>query len=135
MDAYSTLIDVRDALNWEASGRNTSTWSNYFYLAVTPGNLSASQLHTYVKSDLYNSQVPLIVSVNENVLPDWSGSSGSHLIAITGYDDNAGTYTYSETCDRTGVACNTQVVGHYNIGQQLLYSGIQNDNGNGGIVW
>lgn len=128
--------DLDDALNWEASNHNSSSWFTYFYLLVTPGNLSLTTLRNNVASDIGNYNVPPVVSVNDAYLPDWSNSSykgGSHDIAVIGYDNNAGTFTYAETC--TAGVCGTAGTGHYTITQQQLYNAIENDNGNGALVW
>jgi hypothetical protein len=120
-------------MNWEASGHNTSTWSTYFYLVVGAGSLDINTLHNDLRSDIVNYNVPAVVSINDAYLPDWRNGHTSHFVDIIGYNDSQGTYTYKETC--TTASCNTTGTGVYTISQQSLYNGIQNDSGNGGIVW
>ncbi|GHO87138.1 hypothetical protein [Dictyobacter formicarum] len=135
-NAGTTNQDLTDALNWEASNHNSSNWFTYFYLLVQPGNLSLTTLKNNVASDIANYNVPPVVSVNDAYLPDWSSSpyrGGSHDVAVIGYDNNAGTFTYAETC--TAGVCGTAGTGHYTISQQQLYNAIENDNGNGALVW
>lgn len=128
--------DVADALNWEVSNHNTSNWFNYFYLLVNPNGLTLSTLQNDIASDIANHNVPAVVSVNDAYLPDWNNSryrGGSHDVAVIGYNNNAGTFTYSETC--TSGVCGTSGAGHYTISQQQLLNGILNDSGNGALIW
>jgi hypothetical protein len=134
---YSAFSDMVIGLNYEASGESSS-WLDYFYAAVSYGNLSQAGLLADVEADLYNAGVPLIVSVKDSYLPDWSSSSyigGSHYVAIVGYNNSAGTYTYYETCTSGLAGCDTTGYGEHTISQSKLYSGTQNDNGNGGVIW
>ncbi|HLI68758.1 MAG TPA: hypothetical protein VKV19_03275 [Ktedonobacteraceae bacterium] len=130
--AYTATSDLRDTLNWEASGHNTSNWANYFYVIVGASSLSQSQLNADVVSDTYNSGVPLVAIVNTSYLPSWSRGGVIHAIAIIGYNNVNGTYTYVETC---GPQCGSNGQGIYTISQSQLYNGIENASGNGGIVW
>lgn len=131
--AYASFDDVRDALNWEASG-HSSGWFNYFYTVVGASSLTLSNLQSDVQNDILNAQVPLIVSVNDGYLPDWpSGSHTSHFVTIIGYNNTADFFTYAETCG--SVSCGTQGTGIWTVNQQQLFNGIENDNGNGGIIW
>ncbi len=129
----TTFDDLRDALNWEASGHNTSTWSTYFYAVVGASSLNLNSLRSDVMSDIYYSGRPLVVSVNDAYLPSWNHGTTSHFVTVVGYDNNKGTFTYVETC--TPASCGTKGTGWYTISQQQLENGIQDDNGNGGIVW
>jgi hypothetical protein len=98
--AGTALSDLRDTMNWEASGHDASNWANFFYLLVDAGSLTLSNLQTYVMSDTSYEGVPLIVCVNDRYLPDWNNSSAkghAHLVAVVGYDNNQGTFTYIET--------------------------------------
>lgn len=130
--AYTQTADLRDTLNWEASGHNTSNWSTYFYIWVKYGNLSLSQLSSDVMSDIYNSQVPLVAVVNTSYLPSWNHGPISHAIAIVGYNNVAGTYTYVETC---GPQCGSLGWGVYTISQSQLYNAIENNGSSGALVW
>lgn len=134
--ADSANLDVTDALNWEASNHNSSSWFNYFYLLVNPSGLTLSTLKNNVASDIANYGVPPVVSINDAYLPDWNNSAyrgGSHDVAVIGYNNTAGTFTYAETC--TAGVCGTLGTGHYTISQQQLLNGIENDNGNGALIW
>ncbi|MBA2288482.1 MAG: hypothetical protein H0W02_23645 [Ktedonobacteraceae bacterium] len=132
-NAYTTFNDLRDAMNWEASNHNTSTWSTFFYVSVGASSMSSSTMRSYIMSDVAWAKHPAVVSVNDDYLPDWHNIHTSHFVSIIGYDNNAGTYTYVETCGKT--SCGTNGTGIYTISQQQLYNGVENDNGNGGIVW
>ncbi|HZR44961.1 MAG TPA: hypothetical protein VFB12_32910 [Ktedonobacteraceae bacterium] len=136
-NTYSAFSDMVIGLNYEASGQSSS-WLDYFYAAVGYGNLSQAGLLSDVEADLYNAGVPLIVSVNDSYLPDWSNSGykgGSHFVAIVGYNNSSGTYTYYETCDKNAAGCETTGYGEHTISQSQMYSATQNDNGNGGVIW
>lgn len=108
----STTGDVCDSLNWEASDHASSSSycgsGSYFYAQVS----GSYDFHQHVVSDLNAiahgwTGWAVWVSVNTYVsstyrLPNWSRSL-THAIAVVGYDDNAGTYTYIDTC---GIHCN-----------------------------
>ncbi|MGH2486451.1 MAG: hypothetical protein ACRDHE_10605 [Ktedonobacterales bacterium] len=125
--------DLRDTLNWEASGHNSSTWSTYFYAIVWAANLSQSNLFTDIQTDVYNAGVPVVVDVNTAYLLNWAGTgkSLSHYVAIIGYSGSS-TYTYIDTC---GVHCGSNGHGVYTVTQSQLYNGIENNAGNGSITW
>lgn len=135
-----SLPDVRDVLNWEASGHATN-WVNYFYVdvAYSGGGLSASVLHSDVKTDTWNYKTSVVAFANTSYLPDWKLLNVVHAISIVGYDDNAGNYYYVDTCSsQCGSGHNTPFV--HTISQAQLYTAIQNARdglGNlvGGIVW
>ncbi len=96
-----TEYDIQDALNWEASGHNVSTWQNYFYLITWWNKSSASGLNQDVVTDVANSHVPVVAEVNAAMLPNWVDHGPGlvkHQIAIIGYDNIKGTYTYVDTC-------------------------------------
>ncbi len=58
-DANTFNADLRDDLNWEASGENRSNWQNWFYIIVTPGSsLTLSVLISDVQNDTYVGKVP-----------------------------------------------------------------------------
>jgi hypothetical protein len=125
--------DLADALNWEAANHNTSvSWQSYFYYIVWSGNLSLGVLKDDVASDISVSGIAPVVLVNDNYLPDWTSNIGtSHYVAITGYDNNAGTFTYQETCGT--MSCGTRGFGHYTVSQQQLLDGIIADEG--ALIW
>ncbi len=130
------VVNLAEELNWEASGRDSSKYSNYFYLVVWAANLNEAKLNQDIVNDIAIYHHPAVVFVNDNVLPDWSGSSargGSHYVAITGYDNNAGTYTYDETCDPQ--ACGTSSIGSYTVLQHALFTGIQMNSDGGALIW
>lgn len=123
--------DIRDILNWEASGHNSSTWKNFFFQVQNVPN--ATTLNHNIVVDVANNVAPVAI-VDSYELPDWSHTHSnahvSHAVAITGYDNNAGTYTYEQTCDSD---CYTHH-GHYTISQSALEQAIQADQGNNGVV-
>ena len=95
----SSIGDIRDVLNWEASN-HASAWSSFFYERIA-ANVSSSTLHADVTRDITGNHA-IVVTVDTAYMPNWSRSLG-HAIAIVGYDDSAGTYAYVDTC---GKACN-----------------------------
>ncbi|MBN2359230.1 MAG: hypothetical protein JXR83_07230 [Deltaproteobacteria bacterium] len=134
-DAYPThgsnLVDIRDTLNWEASG-HASNWRTFFYAIVYTGSLTANKLHHDIKQDIDGGHA-LVVTVDTGYLPNWSRSL-SHAITVVGYDDEAKTYKYVDTC---GVRCNgssrSRNGGVWTIGQTRLYNAVK---ANGmGYVW
>jgi len=75
----------------------------------------------------------MVVGVNAQYLPNWSTNHMvSHYVAIIGYSNTSGTYTYLDTC---GPECGSAGYGMFTISQSQLYNGIENNNGNGSIVW
>lgn len=133
-NADATFSDVRDALNWEASGHNANYFT-FFYAVVGVSSLSQSTFENDVQADIYTAHKPLIVSVNDYYLPDWNNKNlgTSHYVTILGYNFNNGTMTYDETCGQ--VSCDTQGPGIYPVSISQLWAGIVNDNGNDGIIW
>lgn len=121
---YGTLVDMRDALNWEASGRNTNTWTNYFYYTVLAGNLSQATLHSDIVADTSSYGAPVVVVTKTSGLsPNWSNGTVIHAVSVIGYDDTAHTYTYLDTCGKNCGA--SQNGGVYTVDQTTLYNGIQ----------
>jgi len=136
-NADTANSDLLIGMQYEASGES-SNWQGYFYVLVSPGNLSASYLLEAVEYDTYSYGVPLVVSVNDSYLPDWKNSNykgGSHDIAVLGYNNSNSTYTYYETCGPGAAACETSSYGTHTISQSQLYAAIENDNGNGALIW
>lgn len=132
-NAFTSFNDARDVLNWEASGHG-SNYFNYFYIVVEVSNLTEASFKNDVQQDISLSRRPLLVSVNDSYLPDWiNAPRTSHFITILGYDFNNNTITYSETCGKT--SCNTQGTGIYTMNIDQLWSGMVDDNGNGGVIW
>jgi hypothetical protein len=132
-DAYTAFNDVRDALNWEASG-HSSSYMNYFYAVVGVSDTTLAAFEDNVQTDISTYGVPVIVSLNDSYLPDWpSTTNTSHFVNILGYDFNQETFTYDETCGT--VSCDTDGTGVYTISIAQLWNGMTNDNGNGGYIW
>jgi hypothetical protein len=144
-----TLQVVQDALNWEASNHGKAgNWSNYFYATVWNSfggsypNMSTA-LHTDIVTDIATSQVPVLVELPAKYLPNWpNNNSVYHMVAIVGYDDNAGNYTYIDTCkqytncDRYG----TDQPDAHKVSQSQLAQGVwsipmNQTTGDGGWVW
>lgn len=140
--AGSALTDVRDVLNWEASGHNTSNWNTYFYARVADDNLSAATLHYDIVSDI-NYGKPVVAEVMTNDLPNWPTGSHNqiHYITIVGYDDGSGTYAYTDTCSQGcgslyngGVNYISQSTGSQNLLKAITDYGPSNQY-NGGFDW
>lgn len=130
---YTT--DLRDTLNWEASREGAlGSWSNYYYGIVWASSLTQSGLMADVQSDVGIDHKADVVDVNTAYLPSWAGTNKalSHYVAITGYNTTNNTLTYIDTC---GTGCGSKGNGVYTVGLSQLYSGIENNNGNGSIVW
>lgn len=134
-NAGAVLSDVTDVLNWEASGKQ-STWKNYFYARVSNSGLSATTLHNDIVTDIRDVRLPVVVEVNTGgnlFSPFWSNTSVIHYLTIVGYDDVAGTYTYTDTC---GTACGSgQDGGVRTVSQANLYQAIINVGSGGGYSW
>ncbi|HEY8323351.1 MAG: hypothetical protein ACHQ1E_00880 [Ktedonobacterales bacterium] len=154
----ATLQTVQDALNWEASGENSSNWSSYFYTTVWnssyynsnpriyPANLY-NALHSDVVTDISVSHVPVIVEIDASnqYLPNWPNNGSTlvkHFVAIVGYDDNQGTYTYIDTCKQF-TNCNgagqdqpdLHVATQSQLEQGVALIGTNMSQGDGGWVW
>lgn len=140
--AYSTYptgttytTDLQDTLNWEASREGAlGSWSNYYYGIVWAANLTQSQLMADIQADIGIDQHADVVDVNTAYLPSWvgTGKALSHYVAITGYNTLNNTLTYVDTC---GTGCGSLGNGVYTISLSQLYNGIENNNGNGSLVW
>jgi hypothetical protein len=134
-NAGAVLSDVRDVLNWEASGKG-SNWQNYFYARVSNSGLGAATLHADIVTDILNVGVPVVVEVNTSgnlFAPYWSNTGVIHYLTIIGYNDVLGTYTYTDTC---GNACGSgQDGGVRSVSQANLYQAILNVGSGGGFVW
>ncbi len=124
--------DLLDALNWEQSNHASTYRTNPFYLAQS--NPTVANLQSMVQSDIYLKGIPPIALVNDAYLPDWQNSpykGHGHYIAIIGYDNNAGTVTYEETC--TSQTCGTSATGRHTTSQQNMVNAI---NAWGGVlIW
>jgi hypothetical protein len=134
-----TPVDrIRDALNWEISGRSSVTapyvWTPY------SASLTQSVLLNDVQRDVAGpNSVPLVANVATSSgryhLPNW-GKRGSvnHSITIVGYDDAKGTYTYIDTC---GPGCNNSgnPAGVYTVSQQTLWALLGAETDHDGIIW
>jgi hypothetical protein len=141
---------MQDALNWEASGHNYSTWTNFFYTIQwdangNPGGGTQAMLLSDVESDLWYSRVPVVAEVNANLLPNWPGGGQiKHAITIIGYDNTSGTYTYVDSCGSangrgTGCGALSQQQIH-TVDQSVMYNAINNvmyhpGTGDGGWIW
>ena len=129
----SSTSDVCDSLNWEASDHATASSycgsGSYFYTQVS----GATSFHTHVQTDVngtFNGWTgwALWVAVNTyetstNRLPNWSRNV-THAIAVVGYNDTAGTYTYIDTC---GTRCNSsagnqQTSRVFTVSQSVLHN-------------
>jgi hypothetical protein len=139
--------DLRDTMNWEASG-HSATYGSFFYAWVPETDLTENDLYTDITIDIYYDHVPPVMNVDDAYLPSWHGSpsaGGGHSIAIVGFNDTTSMYTYIETC--TTASCGTEGTGAYQISYTALYNAMRadtavdfnpNDNVSeldGGIVW
>lgn len=130
--------DIRDTLNWEASG-HASNWSTYYYYLTWSSSItSTSQLYGDISGDIYNDGKAVVADVNAKYLPDWNtgGKTVNHEIAIVGYNDYNNTYTYIDTCDKP---CGSIGAGVYTINQTTLYNAIKDNPYSGGqtgnLIW
>lgn len=146
----ATLQAVRDALNWEASGENTSNWTNYFYIvnwksSYTTESSLESAFHSTVVTDISYSYVPVIVEIPAKVayLPNWPNGNGVyHFVTIVGYNDNTGQYTYVDTC-KGFTHCNPggidspdfHTVSQHSLAQGVYTIPTNTTTGDGGWVW
>ena len=134
----TSVENLADAINWEASGRSRT---NYFYVIVPASQLTAATLLDHVHADI-GMGVPVVVAVRTSngkvSLPDWRVRSakyaGNHFVTIVGYDDTSGTYAVMDTC---GLTCNNRNVrgGVGNISQSALFALIRAESDNDGILW
>lgn len=149
--------DIRDTLNWEASGHNRSNWSTWYYAQAFAWNdaynpsyvaISQSSFHGDLAWDIGYDHEAVVVTVNAHGLPSWpsgniySNPGLSHSIAIVGYDDVAGTYSYIETCGGSGDNSNCGSLGSsyahggvYTISQTALYNDFTNNSFWTGSRW
>jgi hypothetical protein len=133
---------VRDGMNWEASGENSSDWSNYFYVVTWWNQVSENDFHNQVVQDIATSNVPVVAEVNAQMMPNWTNYGGrtNHYITIIGYDDNLGQYYYTDTCAHsTNCGSNYDGLVH-TVPQSQMWSAITNipvnqSTGDGGWVW
>jgi hypothetical protein len=149
---------VRDALNWEASG-HAANWQNFFYTISYVSNdaqnqadhspdagttVTASIINKHIVAGIGTSHRPVIAQVNDGDLPDWqsSGARGhGHLIAIIGYDNTTGTYTYVETCSNQMCGTtqtdgpNADGTGTHTISKQQLFQAMTDFPGEGALIW
>lgn len=149
----ATLQVVNDTLNWEASGENPRDWTGYFYHIQWNSDFYGDQrhypmnlyeaLHADIVSDLTRYHTPVIVEITAGYLPNWRDANPvNHFIAITGYDDAAGTYTYLDTCKEYS-GCNTggaDAPSLHSADQLQLSAGVAHiatsgATGDGGWVW
>jgi hypothetical protein len=136
-DAGTATSDVRDVLNWEASGHNTSTWRGFYYGVADASTLNASTLNQHVVSDVGQDGRPVVAALDAYYLKEWAGGyHTSHLVAVIGYDNTKHTYTYVETCGRD---CHTSSSGVETMTQDAFLNAIEQDlphnKVSGGLVW
>ena len=130
INTYTT--DLRDTLNWEASG-HAANWANFYYGIVWAANLSQSTLNADIVSDIGGDHRPDVVGVNAQYLPNWTTNHVvSHYVTIIAYNNTSGTYQYLDSC---GTQCGSNGFGLFTISQSQLYTAIENNNGNGSLVW
>jgi len=119
---------VRDALNWEITDQGMiSNWASFFYTIQpnTGSRFSLAHLNADVVSDVYGNDAAVVVSVDADYLPNWRDLARPlyHSITVIGYDNDADTYTYVDTC---GVNCGSNSNGGlHTISQKQLFKAIQ----------
>jgi hypothetical protein len=144
------LQGAQDVLNWEASGHNVNTWSDFFYTVQwdannNPGGGTQVQLLSDVETDLWYDHVPVVAEVNANMLPNWPSSGSTyHLITIIGYDNTTNQYTYVDSCGSanergTGCGALSQQIPHF-VDQTTMYNAINDipyslKTEDGGWIW
>ncbi len=100
-DDMGTMSKLVDALNWESSGHNSNYsgyfWANLFYSSPS----QAATFNADIVYDISAERVPVLAALRTGGLPNWS-TSYPHTVSIVGYDNNAGTYSYVDTC---GISC------------------------------
>lgn len=141
-----TLYAMRDTLNWEASGHDTSGWRTFFYTLTFWDQSSVEDFHTRVVDDLANTRAPVVAEVNARLLPNWprEGDPIFHFITVVGYDDARGQYLYTDSCGHSTGCGATTDGGVHSIGQAQLWAAITAvpvnrsaafNAGDGGFVW
>jgi hypothetical protein len=143
----------RDVANWEASGENPSTWSNFFYTINwhydSQNNKTGGQqadLLTDVENDLWYSHVPVMAEVNAELMPNWTNNNGriNHAITIIGYDNSQSIYYYTDTFgsgNGRGTGCGANYQQRvYTIDQYKMWAAIDSvpvnpSTGDGGWIW
>lgn len=119
----ATLSDAKYAINWEISG-HSSSYQNYFYVWQDSqgSNWTPSALHFHATWDISLDHAPVMVDVDTAYLPNWGTSHIPHSIAIIGYDDIAGTYTYVDTCmSQCRIGGGSQNTGTYTYSQSSMW--------------
>lgn len=138
-NAGTYLSDITNTLNWEASGHNTSNWSNYWYTSVSNSGLTTSTLDGDITTDIGSFGYPVVAEVNTTNLPNWNHNGIIHYITIIGYNNTNHTYTYVDSC---GTACGSMGSGVHTINQSTpdqygndLLDAIKNVGSGGGFSW
>jgi hypothetical protein len=131
--------DMQAALNWEASG-HAADWAETWYANVPKWDPTmARDLQAAVMLDVGRDGVPVIVQADTYYLPNWKNGSRTphtrHSVTIVGYDNEARTFTYLDTCGRScnsrGGNANGQV---HVISQAQMVQAVSQDWGMG-FVW
>jgi len=129
----SSTSDACNVLNWEASDHASKSSycgsGSYFYAEAS----GSSSFHSHVVTDINATNAgqtgwALWLAVNTYVdsshhLPNWSRSL-THAIAVVGYNDVAGTYTYVDTCGThcNGSSGNQQSTRVFTVSQSVMHS-------------
>jgi hypothetical protein len=130
------------ALNWEASGRDASSWAETWYTSVIrPDPALARDLALAVELDVGRDGVPVVAVLDTHDLPNWQAGSATphirHAVTIVGYDNTANppTFTYVDTCGRSCDARGGNQNGQVHvISQSALVAAIRDTVGSG-FVW
>lgn len=136
------LYDMRDALNWVASGENAATYANFFYSIRwwdDPG-VTAGTLRQDVENDIVGDGVPVVAEINAHLLPNWPNSAFwlsnahpllRHFITIIGFDNllrnadgSIGVYYYTDTCGQSTGCGSLDDGGVQQISQDQLWQAI-----------
>lgn len=123
----ANMTDLRDALNWEASG-HAQNWASFFYSITSSSGMTLAGFHADIKKTIDGGHA-VVVAADTGMLPNWSRSL-SHAITVVGYDDKASTYKYTDTC---GIHCNGSAKskngGVWTIAQTTLYQAVKTNGG------
>ena len=148
------LQEEAAGINWEESGRSTN---NGFYVvawrydtSLNPSGHTQSDLHTDVAEDISLDNVPVVVEVNAQLMPNWinRGTHTNHYVTVIGYDDtlrntdgSLGVYYYTDTCAKsTNCGSNAGDGGIYSVSYNQMWTAVQGvpfsqNTGDGGWVW
>lgn len=140
-DFGTPFYRIRDIVNWEVSGRTTT--SGFYVLEANTGSIPQSDVVSHVKGDIaagHATIVGLTTYVSSSIkLPNWAYAVG-HAIAIVAWNDTTQQFTYMDTCgNSTNCGSSTNGGFHYVSYSTMtsLINHFKDSHGNwdGGIIW